>query len=172
MEKPWWLHLTGSVTLASATLLGVGIAISPSFFMKPVMLPVFVAWATVTVALFMTWVSIIGMIWVANRTARSQAAITFEVLANLVNKMQGQPAAAAESPVTSVWDNPPTGIICDGCKRPHAMLYCKKHKATLCFPCTGNHDAENCLYIAADRHTQRSKKQTIGTKTMGRVLGI
>lgn len=172
MEKPWWMRWIGGATLVSAGLLGVAIVMSPGFLMKPWMLAAFLAWATVTIGLFVVWVSILGMIWVANRTARSQAAITFEVLADLFKEMQRQPGTAMEAPERSVWDNPPTGIICDGCARPHAMLYCKKHKATLCFPCTGKHDADNCFYIAADRHSQRSKKQAIGTKTMGRVLEI
>jgi hypothetical protein len=172
MDKPWWLRLTGVVTLGSATLLGVGVALSPGFFMKPWMLAIFLAWATITIGLFMVWASIFGMIWVAHRTGRTQAAITFEVLAELFKKMESQLTTPTESPETNAWDNASTGIICDGCKRPHAMLYCKRHKVTLCVQCTRRHDAENCLYIPADRHAGGPQKQTVEAKAMGKVLGI
>lgn len=160
----------GLVAVFSAVLLGVWVAIWPGIFTKPRMLPVLVAWAALTVGLFVAWVLIIGMIWAANRSARTQAAITFEVLADSFRTMQA--ATAPESSSRGVWDNPPTGIICDDCKRPRAMLYCRKHKATLCFQCTGKHDAEDCLYIAADRHAQGPQQETTGTKSMGSVLGI
>jgi hypothetical protein len=172
MDKPWWLRLTGVVTLVSATLLGVGVALSPGFFMKPWMLAVFLAWTIVTVGLFMAWVLLSGMIWVAKRSARAQAAITCDVLADLAKTMQLQTATAPELPERGRWENPPTDIICDECKRPNAMLHCEKHKVTLCFPCTGRHDAEDCLYIAADRHARGPQKQTKRMRTIGKVLGI
>ena len=170
MEKPWWLRLIGWMALVSAFLLGAAVAVLPSFFMEPRMLPVLVAWAAVTVGLFLAWMVIVGMIWVANRSVRTQAALTFEVLADSFKLVQPEATPGPRS--RGVWDNPPTGIICDRCKRPHAMLYCKKHKKTLCFPCTGKHDAEDCLYIAADRHAPAPQSQMMRTKTMGGVLGI
>lgn len=170
MKKPWWLRLIGWGALISTFFLGVSVAISPAFFMGPRMLPVLVAWAAVTVGLFMAWVLIVGMIWVATRSVQTQAALTFEVLADSFKIAQPETAAAAHP--TSLWDNPATGIICSGCKRPHAMLYCKKHKKLLCFPCAGKHDKEDCLYIAADRHAPNKREQSSGPKDMGRVLGI
>jgi hypothetical protein len=170
MKKPWWLRLIGWVALISAFLLGASVAISPAFFMGPRMLPILVAWAAVTVGLFMAWVLIVGMIWVATRSVRTQAALTFEVLADSFKIVQPEMAPAA--PRRSLWDNPATGIICNGCKRPHAMLYCKNHKKLLCFPCAGKHDSEDCLYIAADRHAPNSQEHVSGTKDMGRVLGL
>jgi len=170
MKNPWWLRLMGLVAPLLAILLGVSIAVWHGFFMQPRMLPVLVAWAGLTVGLFLAWVLIVGMLWAANRSARTQAAITFEVLADSFKNMGS--ATAPEPSARGVWDNPPTGIICDDCKRPRAMLYCRKHKATLCFLCTGKHDAEDCLYVAADRHAQGQQQETTGTKSMGSVLGI
>ncbi|HET7102288.1 MAG TPA: B-box zinc finger protein [Terriglobia bacterium] len=170
MKNPWWLRLMGPVAGLSAVMFGVSITVWNGFFMQPRMLPVLVAWAALTVGLFLAWVLITGMIWAANRSARTQAAITFEVLADSFKNMGS--AAAPESPSRGVWDNPPTDIICDDCKRPHAMLYCRKHKATLCFLCTGKHDAEDCLYVAADRHAHGPQKETTATKRIGSLLGI
>ncbi len=160
----------GLVAALSAILLGVCIAVWPGLFMTPRMLPVLVAWTALTVGLFVAWVLIVGMIWAANRSARTQAAITFEVLADSFKNLGS--ATAPESSARGVWDNPPTNIICDDCKRPRAMLYCRKHKTTLCFQCTGKHDAEDCLYVAADRHTQGPEKEAPARKKIGSMLGI
>ena len=154
MKKPSWLRYFGLGALVSVAALGVTIAIDPGLFRMPLMLPVLVAWALVTIGSFMFWVLIRGMIWVAERSARAQAAITCDVLADLVNRMKMLTADPAEAPQNGSWENPPTGIACDTCGRPKAMLYCRKHKATLCFPCAGKHDDEDCAYIAADRHAQ------------------
>jgi hypothetical protein len=172
MKKPWWLRLIGLAALLSAAAVGVGFAISPGLFRMPWMLPVLVGWTLVTVGLFMAWLLVGGMIWVANHSARAQAAITCDVLIELVKRMQLQPATGLELPERGAWDNPPTGITCDKCKRPNAMLHCEKHKVSLCFPCTGQHDVEDCRYIAADRHAQGPQKPTSRTKTIGKLLGI
>lgn len=172
MKKPWWLRLIGFVALLSALALVVSIAISPGLLRMPWMLPVLMAWTLMTVGLFMAWVLIGGMIWVANRSARAQAAITCDVLADLAKRMQTLTVTDPDVPGSGTWENPPTGIICDTCSRPNAMLHCEKHKVTLCFPCTGKHDAEECLYIAADRYVQGSQKQTKRTMTIGKLLGI
>lgn len=172
MKEPWWLRVIGLAALLSAVALVVRIAIYPGLFRMPSMLPFLVAWTIVTVGLFVAWVMIRGMIWVANRSARAQAAITCDVLAELVKRMQMLTGTAPEAPESGAWENPPTGIICDTCGRPNAMLHCEKHKATLCFPCTGKHDAEDCSYIAADRFVQGPQRQTRQTKTLGKLLGI
>ena len=124
MKNPWWLRLMGRRCGPLRVMFGVSIAVWHGFFMQPRMLPVLVAWAALTVGLFVAWVLIAGMIWAANRSARTQAAITFEVLADSFKNMGS--ATAPESSSRGVWDNPPTGIICDDCKRPRAMLYCRK----------------------------------------------
>jgi hypothetical protein len=170
MKNPWWLRLIGVVSALSALVFGVSIAVGHGFFTQPRMLPVLVAWAALTVGLFEAWVFIVGLIWASNRSARTQAAITFEVLADSFKNMGS--ATAPESSSRGVWDNPPTDIICDDCKRPRAMLYCRKHKTTLCFLCTGKHDAEDCLYVAADRHAQRPEKEAPARKKIGSMLGI
>jgi|GEM_PF-3719323 len=170
MKNPWWLRLMGLVAVLSAILFVVSIVVWHGFFTQPRILPVLVAWSGLTVGLFLAWVMIVGMLWAANRSARTQAAITFEVLADSFKNMGS--ATAPESSSRGVWDNPPTDIICDDCKRPRAMLYCRKHKTTLCFLCTGKHDADDCLYVAADRHAQGPKKETTATKKIGSLLGI
>jgi hypothetical protein len=172
MKKPLWLQYIGLGALVSAIALGVSIAFDPGLFRTPALLPVVVAWTVVTAGLFMFWVLIRGMIWVADRSARGQAAITCDVLADLVNRMQMLTADPAEVPQNGAWENPPTGIACDTCGRPKAMLYCRKHRATLCFPCTGKHDAEDCAYIAADRHVQGLQLPARAPKMIGKLLGI
>lgn len=170
MKNPWWLRLTGLVAALSALVFAVSIAVWHGFFMQPRMLPVLVAWSVLTVGLFLAWVMIAGMLWAGSRSARTQAAITFEVLADSFKNMSS--ATAPESTSRGVWDNPPTDIICDDCKRPRAMLYCRRHKATLCFLCTGKHDSEDCVYIAADRHAQGPQNETAATRKSGSLLGL
>lgn len=172
MKKPSWLRFVGLGALASAVVLGVTLVTYPALFRTPSLLPVLVAWTTATVGLAMFWVLIRGMIWVADRSARAQAAITCDVLADLVNRIQLLTADAPETPQNGAWENPPTGIACDMCGRPKAMLHCEKHKATLCFPCTGKHDAEDCAYIAADRYAQGLLKPARAPKMIGKMLGI
>lgn len=172
MKKPSWLRFVGLGALASAVALGVSIAFDPGLSSTPSLLPIVAAWAVVTAGLFMFWVLVRGMIWVADRSARSQAAITCEVLADLVKRMQLLTSDAPEAAETGAWENPPTGIACDTCGRPKAMLHCRKHGATLCFPCTGKHDAEDCAYIAADRHVQSLQLRAGAPKMIGKLLGI
>ncbi len=162
--------MIGVVSALSAVVFGVSIAVWHGFFTRPQMLPVLVAWSALTVGLFLAWLMIAGMLWAGSRSARTQAAITFEVLADSFKNMGS--ATAPESSSRGVWDNPPTDIICDDCKRPRAMLYCRKHKTTLCFQCTGKHDAEDCLYVAADRHAQGPEKEAPARKKIGSMLGI
>ncbi|HKT12180.1 MAG TPA: B-box zinc finger protein [Terriglobia bacterium] len=170
MKNPWWLRLMGPVAALSAIMLGVSLAFWHGFFMQPRMLPVLVAWSGLTVGLFLAWVMIAGMLWAGSRSARTQAAITFEVLAESFKNMGS--ISAPEPSSRGGWDNPPTDIICDNCKRPRAMLYCRKHKVTLCFLCTGKHDAEDCLYVAADRQARGPRIETTATKKIGSLLGI
>lgn len=172
MKKPSWLRYFSSGALVSAVALGATIGIYPGLFRLPLFLPVLVAWTVVTVGLFMFWVFIRGMIWVADRSARSQAAITCDVLADLVKRMQMLTSDAPEVAANGAWENPPTGIACDTCGRPKAMLHCRKHRATLCFPCAGKHDAEDCAYIAADRHVQGLQLRGRAPKMIGKLLGI
>ncbi|HEX5412230.1 MAG TPA: hypothetical protein VFZ27_10240 [Terriglobia bacterium] len=172
MKKPSWLPYFGWGALVSAIALGVTIALDPGLFRNPMLLIVLVAWMVVTVGLVMFWVMIRGMIWVADRSARAQAAITCDVLADLVNRMQMLTADPAEAPQNGSWENPPTGIACDACGRPKAMLHCRKHRATLCFPCTGKHDSDDCAYIAADRHAQVLQKPAKSPEMIGKLLGI
>jgi len=172
MKEPSWLRFVALGALVLAVTLCASIAIYPGLIEMPLLLPVLVAWTLATVGLFMFWALIRGMLWIAERSGRAQAAITFDVLADLVSKIQMLTATVAEVPANGSWENPPTGIACDTCGRPKAMLHCERHDKTLCFPCTGKHDAEDCAYIAADRHVQGLQLRGRAPKMIGKLLGI
>jgi hypothetical protein len=144
--------------------------------------------------LFAVWVVTSFVIYVAGRALMQGAAIQRDVLedfaktlmyggllahaqvretvGNVELKQGAHPAPVTPAQESDVWDNPPTKITCDDCKRPHAMLYCSQHSKFMCFPCTARHDTEGCSYIAAGRELNKGRKQPVTAKPVGKVLGL
>lgn len=194
MKKPWWIRTVGILALLCAALAagmfftppsprtGIGQVAGVYFF------------GSAAAVLFAAWAVMSFVIYVIGRAARQSAAIQRDVLKEFgesylrgglpadhrVTNMAGNvelkqsPAAAPVTPSQNagVWDNPPTNITCDGCKRPHAMLYCKRHSRFMCFPCAARHDAEDCSYVAAGREFNKSRRQPAASRPVGKVLGI
>lgn len=143
MRKPWWMRAMGWLALlVFAMNCFVLYEYSTSLQFHGQELGVVGLWG-IGFILGLAWAASSAAVWLINRNARTQAAVTRDVIERtLAGRLE---TAKLELPLAE------TGVVCNGCKSVRAVIHCSSHRLTLCWRCAIQHDSPVCGYIIANR---------------------